>query len=152
MRTPKTLYIVADGGRARYIQRTGPEHFTTLHDFISAHIHDKAASLTRRKPARVQESASSARHAIAERVAPRDKVEAAFIQSIADDLRERNVLKEFDNLVIVAPARLRKILCQSLPPQAATKLVKSIDKDLTKIPDSDLSRHLPEFLVTRSAI
>ncbi len=150
MHVPKTLYIIADGGRARYIERTAPGHFTTLQSFISAHIHDKSSALTRRKPARVHESATSARHTIAEKQDPRDKVESAFVQSIADDLHKKNALDRYDNLVIVAPARLQKVISTSLSPALAAKLIKSIDKDLTKVSDADLGRHLPELLVARS--
>ncbi|QIG48931.1 host attachment protein [Nordella sp. HKS 07] len=151
MRAPKTLYIVADGGRVRYIERTILGHFTTFRTFVSAHIHDKSSALTRRKPARVQESATSARHAITAKLDPRDKIESAFIQSIADDLRKNNTLEHYDNLVIVAPARLQHLISDSLSPAHASKLIKTIDKDLTKVPDEDLDRHLPEFLVARSA-
>jgi len=150
MRVPKTLYIVADGGRVRYVERTGPGHFMTIRKFVSAHIHEKSSALTRDKPARVHESAAAARHAIAARLDPRDKVECAFIQSIADDLREDNTLGDYDSLVIVAPARLQKVFRSSLPSALAAKLVKSIDKDLTRVSDGDLFRHLPELLVSRT--
>ena len=39
MRVPRTLYIIADGGRVRYIERIGPNHFKTFRKFVSAHIH-----------------------------------------------------------------------------------------------------------------
>ncbi len=151
MRMPRTLYLIADGGRVRYVERTGPGHFTTFRKFVSAHMHEKASELVRDRPARVQESATTSRHGIEPRIKPRDKIEHEFIQAIAEDLREDTTIGNFDNLVIVAPPKLLKLLRKSLPSALTTKLVKSIDKDLTKIPDSDLYRHLPVFLASKAA-
>jgi protein required for attachment to host cells len=150
MRVPRTFYLIADGGRARYVERTGPGHFSTFHKFVSAHMHEKASELTRDKPGRVQESATTARHGIERKSSPRDKVEIKFMQAIAADLRQDERIGGFDNLVIIAPAKLLKVLRGSLPPALASKLVESIDKDLTGIPDGDLYRHLPVFLASRA--
>jgi protein required for attachment to host cells len=151
MHMPKTLYLIADGGRVRYVERTGPAHFNTFCKFISAHIHEKACELARDRPARVHESATTARHGIERRIDPRDKIEHNFIHEVAADLRDDKTIGGFDNVVIVAPAKLLGVLRESLPQALAAKLVDSIDKDLTKIPDSDLYRHLPVFLNTKAA-
>ena len=151
MRMPKTLYLIADGGRVRYVERTGPGHFTTFRKFVSALMHEKASGLGRDRPARVQESATAARHGIEPKINPRDKIELEFIQAIATDLREDQTIGDFDNLVIIAPAKLQKALCKSLPAALTAKLVETIDKDLTKIPDGDLYRHLPVFLLSKAA-
>jgi len=151
MRMPKTLYLIADGGRVRYVERTGPGHFNTFRKFMSVHIHQKASELGRHKPTRVQGSATTARHGIEPRSNPRDRVEQDFIRSIAADLREDKTIVEFDNLVIVAPAKLLNLLRESLPTDLVSKLVEAIDKDLTKIPDSELYRHLPVFLASKAA-
>ena len=151
MRMPRTLYLIADGGRARYVERTGPGHFNTFRKFVSAHIHEKASELGRDRPARVQESATTVRHGIERKASPRDKVELKFIQAIAADLREDSTIGDSDNLVIAAPAKLLAVLRDSLPPRFASKLIDSIDRDLTKVPDSDLYRHLPVFLASKVA-
>ena len=151
MRIPKTLYLIADGGRVRYVESTGPGHFNTFRKFVSAHIHEKGSKLVRDRPSRVQESATAARHGIEFRTNPRDKAEHEFIRAIAEDLHEDKMTKKFDNLVIVAPAKLLSVLRESLPSALASKLVQSITKDLTKIPDADLYRHLPVFLVSNAA-
>ncbi len=151
MRTPKTLYVVADGGRARYIERVGPARFGTFRNFVSAHIHEKPSDLVNDRLARVQESATAARHAIAARSDPRGKIETAFVRSIARDLTEQAVLDGFDNLVFIAPAKLHRIFRDSLTSALTEKLVKCIAKNLTKIPDGDLHSHLPVFLMSKPA-
>ena len=151
MRMPKTLYLIADGGRVRYVERTGPGHFNTFRKFVSAHIHEKASELLRDHPARVQESATTTRHGIERKINPRDKIEQKFIQEVAADLRDDKTIGGFDNVVIVAPPKLLSVLRESLPQAFVSKLVDSIDKDLTKIPDGDLYRHLPVFLNSKAA-
>ena len=151
MRMPKTLYLIADGGRVRYVERTGPGHFNTFRKFVSAHIHEKASELLRDRPARVQESATTTRHGIERKINPRDKIEQKFIQEVAADLRDDKTIGGFDNVVIVAPPKLLSVLRESLPQAFVSKLVDSIDKDLTKIPDSELYRHLPVFIASKAA-
>ena len=151
MHMPKTLYLIADGGRVRYVERTGPGHFNTFRKLVSAHIHEKASEFLRDRPARVQESASTTRHGIERKINPRDKIEQQFILEVAADLQEDKTLGDFDNVVIVATPRLLKVFRDSLPASLCSKLVDSIDKDLTKIPDSDLYRHLPVFLNAKAA-
>lgn len=151
MRMPRTLYLIADGGRVRYVERTGPGHFTTFRKFVSAHMHEKASALGRDRTPRVQESTTATRHAIEPNIKARDKIELQFMQAIAADLRDDQTVGGFDNLVIAAPAKLLEALRKSLPAALAAKLVESIDKDLTKIPDSELYRHLPVFLASKTA-
>ena len=43
MPVPRTLYLIADGGRVRYVERAGPGHFRTFLDALSAHMHDKTS-------------------------------------------------------------------------------------------------------------
>lgn len=146
MHTPRTLYLIADGGRARYVECTGPGRFTTIRKFESPHIHEKSSSLGHNKPARVQESAAPARHGIEARIDARDKVEADFVRSIADDLGRDAAVKDYDKLVVITPAKLQSVLVKQLPSAIAAKLAKCINKDLTKIPDAELHRHLPILL------
>jgi protein required for attachment to host cells len=150
MRVPKTLYIIADGGRVRYVERTGPGQFSTFRKFVSAHMHAKASELARDRPGRVRESVGTTRHAIAAKIDPRDKVETAFIRAIAEDLREDGTIGGFDNLVLIAPGKLQNVFYASLSPALAARLVKCIDKDLTKVPDGDLYRHLPVLLASHA--
>ncbi|QIG48385.1 host attachment protein [Nordella sp. HKS 07] len=151
MRAPRTLYIIADGGRVRYIERIGPNHFKTFRKFVSAHIHEKSSELARDRPGRVCESGSPTRHAVETRSDPRDKVEADFIRALAADLREDETVASFDKLVFAAPARLAKVLRGSLSPALTAKLAECIDKDLTKIPDDNLNLHLPVILTFTAA-
>jgi len=125
MPVPRTLYILADGGRARYIERIGPGRFSTFQDLACADSRG-----------RIRESTLRA---------------TAFLHSIAEDLGAHKRIDDFDNLVLAAPARLQKIFLAALTPALTDKLASCINKNLTKVPDSALYSHLPVFLAPRPA-
>ena len=142
MHAPKVLYVVADGGRARFIERNQAGDFKTIRDLESTHIHDRSHELGRRPPARAQESASATRHAIEPRQDPRSKQERAFIATVAEQVNAEHG-DRFDMLVVAAPSRLANRFRKTLSGPMLKKLHTCIDKDLTKIPDRELSTHLP---------
>jgi protein required for attachment to host cells len=53
---------------------------------------------------------------------------------------------EFDELLLVAPPRALQDLVAALDAAARTKLVGSLEKDLTKTPDHELWPHLREWV------
>ena len=142
MKKPKLWYVIADGGRARFVERDEEGAFRTLSSFVSTELHKSAHELGRDRPARVKESASPARSAVEPR---RDLHEAAkedFIRTVADtgDLKER----KFDELVLVAPPGIIAELKGSLSKPTAKIVVKELHKDLTKVPDHELTGHLAQ--------
>jgi protein required for attachment to host cells len=152
MHAPKVLYVLADGGRARFIERNAAGAFTTFREIDSAHLHDASRQLGRRPPARVQESASPARHAIEPALDPRAKIEKAFIASIAEGLNHDEGVDRYDMLVVAAPARLLIQFRKELSGSLLNKLQTCINKDLTKIPDRELSPHLPTLFARRAKV
>ena len=86
MKKAKLWYVIADGGRARFVERDEEGAFRTLSSFVSTELHKSAHELGRDRPARVKESATPARHAVEPR---RDLHEAAkedFIRTVATSL------------------------------------------------------------------
>ena len=64
MKHPRTWYIVADGGRARIVQKREDEDaFDTQRELVSTEIHSHTQELGTDRPGRTHESAMSARHA-----------------------------------------------------------------------------------------
>ena len=63
MKKPRLWYVIADGGRARFVERDEEGAFRTLSIFVSTELHKSAHELGRDRPARVKESASPARSA-----------------------------------------------------------------------------------------
>ena len=142
MKKPKLWYVIADGGRARFVERDEDGAFRTLSSFVSTELHTSAHELGRDRPARVKESASPARSAVEPR---RDLHEAAkedFSRTVADTLAGDLKDGKFDELVLVAPPGVIAELKGSLSKPTAKIVVGVLLKDLTKVPDHDLAGHL----------
>jgi protein required for attachment to host cells len=141
---PRLWYVIADGGRARFVARDEEGAFRTLSSFVSTELHKSTHELGRDRPARVKESASPARSAVEPR---RDLHEAAkedFIRTVADTLASEFKDEKFDKLVLVAPPGVISELKVSLSKPTVNVVVKELHKDLTKVPDHELTAHLAQ--------
>jgi protein required for attachment to host cells len=142
MKTPRIWYVVADGGRARFVERDERGDFRTVASFVSTELHARSSDLGLDRPARVKESATPTRHAIEPR---RDLKEAAkedFVKLVADELGVGHERGQFDRLVLVAPPGVLTELKNNLSKPIAELVVGDLQKDLTKVPDHDLTEHL----------
>jgi hypothetical protein len=86
MKKARLWYAIADGGRARFVERDEDGAFRTLSSFVSAELHKSAHELGRDRPARIKESASPARSAIEPRRDLHDAAKENFIRTVADTL------------------------------------------------------------------
>jgi len=142
MKKAKICYVIADGGRARFVERDEKGAFRTVSSFVSAELQAKSSDLGRDRPARVMESATPQRSAIEPR---RDLKEAAkedFVKLVADEIDAEHGRRRFDRLVLVAPPGVLTRLKQKLSKAMAERVVYNLQKDLTKVPDHDLTQHL----------
>jgi protein required for attachment to host cells len=142
MKKAKIWYVIADGGRARFVERDENGAFRTVVSFVAAELHARSSDLGRDRPARVKESANAARHAVEPR---RDLHEAAkedFVKLVAEQLEAEHKRGQFDSLVLVAPPRVLTELKQKLSKPIAELVVDDLQKDLTKVPNHDLTEHL----------
>ena len=142
MKKTKLWYVIADGGRARFVERDDTGAFRTIASFVSTELHERSSDLGRDRPARVKESATPGRSAVEPR---RDLHEAAkedFVRLVADELDIGHGRGQFDQLVLVAPPGVLTELKKALSKPMALLVVNDLQKDLTKIPDHDLTGHL----------
>lgn len=142
MRKTRRLYVIADGGRARFVERDERGAFRTISSFVSTELHAKSSDLGRDRPARVMESAAPGRSAVEPR---RDLKEAAkqdFVKLVAEDLGSGHAAGQFDQLVLVAPPGVLTELKRNLSKPVAKLVVDDVQKDLTNVPDYDLTAHL----------
>ncbi len=142
MKKAKLWYVIADGGRARFVARDEEGAFRTVQSFVAAQLHQRSRDLGLDRPARVGESASPARHAIEPR---RDLKEAAkedFIRIVAEEIEAGHGRGQFDKLVLVAPTGVLTELKNALSKPIAKLVASDLQKDLTKVPDHELTDHL----------
>jgi protein required for attachment to host cells len=142
MKKARVWYVIADGGRARFVSRDENGAFRTVASFVSTELHKRSRDLGLDRPARVKESATSGRSAIEPR---RDLHEAAkedFIKIVAEEIEAEHDRGQFDKLMLVAPPGVLTELKKALSKPVAKLVASDLQKDLTKVPDHDLAGHL----------
>jgi protein required for attachment to host cells len=142
MKKAKLWYVIADGGRARFVEQDDGGAFRTLSNFVSTELHKRSEELGLDRPARVQESASPARHAVEPKRDLHDAAKQEFIRTVGAELAGLQKEGSFDELVLVAPPGIIRELKDALSKPVAECVVKELRKDLTKVPDHDLTSHL----------
>ena len=142
MKRAKLWYVIADGGRARFVERDEQGAFRTLSSFVSTELHKSTHELGRDRPARVKESATPARHAVEPRRDLHEAAKDAFIRTVATELAAQLKDGKFDELVLVAPPGVIAELKDALSKPIAKLVVEELQKDLTKVPDHELTGHL----------
>jgi protein required for attachment to host cells len=68
-----------------------------------------------------------------------------FAKHVAQELNRASARNAFDQLVLVAPAHTLHEIHERLDTTTLAKMVDTLQKDLTKVPDSELARHLDEW-------
>jgi len=142
MKKAKLWYVIADGGRARFVEQDDRGAFRTLSNFVSTELHKRSEELGLDRPARVQESASPTRHAVEPKRDLHDAAKEDFIRTVGAELAGLQQEGSFDELVLVAPPGVIHELKDALTKPVAECVVKELHKDLTKVPDHDLTTHL----------
>ena len=142
MKRAKLWYVIADGGRARFVEHDDQGVFRTLSSFVSTELHKSTHELGRDRPARVKESATPARHAVEPRRDLHEAAKGAFIRTVATELAAQLKDGKFDELVLVAPPGVIAELKDALSKPIAKLVVEELQKDLTKVPDHELTGHL----------
>jgi protein required for attachment to host cells len=142
MKKHKVWYAIADGGRARFVERDENGAFRTVVSFVSTELHDRASDLGRDRPGRVMESATPGRSAVEPRSDPKELAKEGFVKLVAEELAAEHERGAFDQLMLVAPPGVLTELKDKLAKPIADLVVKDLQKDLTKVPDHDLTEHL----------
>ncbi|MGC8470150.1 MAG: host attachment protein [Acetobacteraceae bacterium] len=139
----KVWFVIADAGRARIVSPAAhPGGWKTVRALESMVLHEKESDLGRDRPGRSFESATAARHAIERREAAKARGARAFLAELADLVDAAAEEGEFARLVLVAPTPVLHNLAAALGPDAAGRVALSVAKDLAKVPDGELARHL----------
>ena len=138
--------LVADNSRARLFSTPYSNGaLVEEEDFVhtDSRLHEQA--LTSDLPGRAFDRQGSARHAMEQRVDPKDGQAIAFAGQLIDHLEDGRVNQRFDRLYIVAPPALLGLLRERyghLAPMVAGEL----DKHLTGCTPKELRGHLPAHL------
>jgi len=142
MKKAKVWYAIADGGRARFVERDENGAYRTVVSLDSAELHAQARDLGTDHKTRVQDRFGTGRHAVEPRQDLKEQAKEDFVKLVADELATEHERVAFDQLVLVAPPGVLTELKQKLAKPIADLVVRDLQKDLTKVPDHDLTEHL----------
>jgi len=68
-----------------------------------------------------------------------------FSRQMAHEINRASAQGAFDHLVLVAPPHTMNGIRDELDTTTAAKVLGSLQKDLTKVPDHELASHLDEW-------
>lgn len=143
MKQINTWILIADGGKARVLVSEGRGSKLVEHDKMNLLAEELPhAAPGTQAPTRVQESASTERHAIEPRMTPKRQIENDFAREVADRLDRE--LANYDRLVIVAAPKMLGDLREFISSAVSKKLETTIAKDLTNTPNNDIADHLKD--------
>jgi protein required for attachment to host cells len=139
-------FVIADGGHVRFVFPAEDNALHTRDASDSPHLHDQSSDLGSDKPGRSFESASVTRHAMSPKHDPHDMEKQRFAHTVAKTVCELSDANGFDELILVAPSQILSEIREHLDVTTAAKLVGTLAKDLTKVPDDALYPHLKEWV------
>lgn len=147
MKAAKTWVVIADGARARLVSAEG--HGKMLHvveqrEFSADHRPNR--ELQDDKPSRVYESHGETRHGVEPKTDPHRELKRDFARIIAEALEDSLHLKHFDRLVVVAPPVTLGDLRTALSEAVKASVIAEVAMDLTKIPNSEVPRHIEDLI------
>ena len=143
----RTWILIADGGRARILETTGKRQGMHPVAGSQSRLHNPPSrELGRDSPGRVYESVGYARHAVEPRSDPHIALEALFASQLATMLADHSAKDAFDQLVVVAPAAMLGNLRKMIKPEVRNKIVAEVDKDLTRVPNSEIASHIENVI------
>ena len=146
MRHPRTWYAIADGGRARFVEKDPASGaYQTQRHFDSTERHSTTRDLGAERPGRGHESANPTHNAIQPRVDLHDVGKQRFVAEVAASLNAAGAEDAFERLVLVAPAHALADLRAALDATTRAKVAVELQKDLTNTPNADLAAHFADL-------
>jgi protein required for attachment to host cells len=143
----KTWIVVADGAQARILLNTGRTTgvqqvpHTVFHD-----AHEASHELGTEPPPRVQESHGSARHAIEPRSDPHEQRKEQFLLKLSRFLNEARRTKEFESLIVIAPAHALGSLRDHLSEDASKSVIAEFVHDYSHQDNETIYKHVKDSL------
>jgi len=146
----KLWVVLADGAHARIVTRreTAPgaaPGYALVTEFDSADAHHLNRDIGSGSPGRVYESGYSGHHAVEPRTDPHQAEKLKFMHTLATYLNAAGAKKDYDELILFAPAHCLHELRESLDAGTRHKVKHEAAQDLTKLPFAQLQAHIDKL-------
>nr|WP_298684356.1 host attachment protein [uncultured Dongia sp.] len=139
-RNPRVWVVVADGAQARILESEAAHAGVTVRLDLSSDARLTGGKLAAGPLPRGQRSASSARYGIEPRQSLKQHEKALFVRRVADLLTGGR--SRYDQLILVAPARVVAALREALPAAVDAKIVLTRNSDMTWMSVPDILKRL----------
>jgi protein required for attachment to host cells len=143
MKPTRTVLLVADAGRARAFLALG-QAVTEIESFAMEEVVPPSRALGDDRPGRTSESVGPTRHAYVATSDPHREVKRSFAGEVAQRLARTADDHNAERIVVIAPPVMLGDLRAAYPAGVKDRLVREIDKDLTKLPARELAERLRE--------
>jgi protein required for attachment to host cells len=120
----RTQFVIADGGHARWVERTGADRYVTTTELTASY----------RMPASAEDRSFGPQAA--------GRSEEDFAKELAEAINAQATPDGFARLVLVAPVPFLSDVRGRLSTTAADRLAHTLAKDLTNTPDHELANWL----------
>ncbi len=137
---------IVDGEHTRFVQPDADGELRTVGSIDSASAHLRSRDIGTDRPGRSFESSASAHHAVGQRHDLHAMAKEQFVEAVAEQLNAACARGEFSELVLVAPPRALRALHDALDAATRARLTGTLEKNLMKIPDHQLSLHLRDWV------
>jgi protein required for attachment to host cells len=138
----KLLFTIADGEHVRFVRPASGNALRSDAAMDSISAHKRSADLGSDHPGAAMHSGSTAHHALTPRHDLHLEEKEKFAHTVAAQLNDG----EFDDLVIVAPARILAAIRQKFSAVTDAKVIGTLSKDLVHTPDKDLWAHVGDWV------
>lgn len=147
MKPIRTWILIADGARARVVENLGPgKGVSEVTGMEFSQPAERNRDIMADRPGRSFESADNSRHSMEPPSDPKRLAEADFVAGLASMLDEKLKAGAFDRLVLVAAPQALGDIRKAISGQLADTVYGELAKDLTKVPNNDLEKHLGEVM------
>jgi protein required for attachment to host cells len=138
----KEWILVSDGSKAKILKKDG---HSLIHVFPTYHADQMISPLDKdsKRLGRVKESHEVVRHAYSPHEEYKDAEKKEFIKKVSDVFNGN--LKEYDRLILIAPAERLGEIREYLQDSVKEKIVKEINKDLVKAPMDEVYKYITEL-------
>jgi protein required for attachment to host cells len=148
IKAAKTLVVLVDGERARFLSGLGRcPSFTPVEpgEMVDHDSRKQNRELATDKPGRAYSTADGTPSAM-ETTDFQRREKQLFARSVAQTLDKIAAEGHYDRLIVAAPPTALGDLRASLSKQTAERITAEVAKDLTKVPDHELRSHLTGVL------
>ena len=147
MKPIRTWFLIADGARARILENDGPGRGLIANDrLVFDGDHAATHDIVSDREGRSYSSHGPGRSAIDARTDPHRELKRSFAHHLADVLAHELEQNSYDRLIIIAAPVTLGDLRAALSQKVVARVSAEVAKDLTKLPNDEVSRHLENVL------